>query len=60
MMIGGSGGGSGRFRQEFDPPPGEVSVVYGGDGVTATHGDQSGAPGSGHVEGLCTDARKQP
>ena len=55
-MIG-AGGGSGRFREEFDPPPGEGSVVECSDGITATHGDQSGARGSGHGEGLSTAVR---
>ena len=49
-MIGASGG-SGRFREEFDPPLGEGSVVKGSDGIAATHCDQSGARGSGHGEG---------
>ena len=61
MKIGGSSGRSGRFREEFDPPLGEVGVVEGGDGVTATHSDQSGAAGSGHAEWLCTNgACEQP
>ena len=41
-------GGSGRSREGFDPPFGEICVMNCRDSVTMPDGDQSGTPASGH------------